>query len=70
MRKGWGYFDLPICVYFKKETGLKPFKIEHLLEFEEPGSWKNFKFQLPKRTATNMQPFKDKLKLPKINKKK
>ena len=45
---GWGYFDMPITVYFKKETGLKPLEIEHELCFDGNGLWKKYKVKIEK----------------------
>lgn len=45
-RVGWGYFDIPIIVKFKKWTGLKPMKLEHELTFEEGGKSSAFVIEL------------------------
>ena len=37
-RTGWGYFSIPITVYFKEETGiLEPLELDHMLNFEGGG---------------------------------
>merc|ERR1712226_979627 len=41
-RIGWGYFDIPIKIYFKAWTGIKPMKLSHLLRFSNGGKFENF----------------------------
>lgn len=45
-RTAWGYFDLPIIVYFKKETGIEPFRVEPELSFDGNGDWKTYKIPI------------------------
>ena len=46
--KGWGYFDLPMTIYFKKSLGLEPVTIEHELCFDGDGKWEKYRFEVSK----------------------
>ena len=53
-RYGWGYFDIPIKIYWKKWLKRKPDELEHTLHFEGPVEKKCFvakfdKKELPKK---------------------
>ena len=43
---GWGYFDIPITIYFTKETGLAPLSVYHSLSFDNGGEWQDFEFDI------------------------
>ena len=60
---GWGYFELPITVHFKKATGiLDPQTFEHTLSFDGDGKHRKFVLTvnknriLPKPKAAPKQP--------------
>ena len=39
--KGWGYFNVPITIYWSKHTGIKePLELDHMLSFNGNGKWR------------------------------
>ena len=43
---GWGTFDIPMTLYWTKESGLKGhLEVDHYLFFDGPGKWKTVKVQ-------------------------
>ena len=46
---GWGYFDLPVTIYFKKETGLEPMSVEFELNFDDNGAWRDYKTRISRK---------------------
>ena len=39
---GWGYFEVPMTIYFRKGTGIKePVTINHMLSFDGNGKWRD-----------------------------
>jgi len=38
--KGWGYFDVPMTIYWNEGTGMKVAHCEHELCFEGKGKWR------------------------------
>ena len=43
---GWGWFELPITINFKKETGIQPVTVNHKLEFANGGEARSIKVLL------------------------
>ena len=38
--RGWGYFNVPITIYWSKQSGIKePMELNHMLCFEGNGKW-------------------------------
>jgi transcription initiation factor IIF auxiliary subunit len=37
---GWGYFEIPIVIHFKKHTNKDPVVINHMLKFKDKGDIK------------------------------
>ena len=47
--KGWGYFDIPIEIHFRKWVGMPPLTITHALSFEGDGLHKIHRLVLDKQ---------------------
>lgn len=45
-RRGWGVFDIPVKIFWKKWTGLEPSIFSHFLSFEEDGKKSKFKVKI------------------------
>ena len=46
---GWGYFDIPITIFWTEETGLKPLSVNHELCFDGKGEWKEYSFDISEK---------------------
>ena len=44
--KGWGTFEMPITLHFKKELGIPPKTFDHELCFDGRGEWRDFKVRI------------------------
>ena len=53
--KGWGEFEVPTTIYFKKEIGLEPLELEHELVFEGNGKWRFVSVTIPKTLAAKLK---------------
>lgn len=63
---GWGYFDIPVTMFFRKETGkVDPFTYTWPLSFEGKGKSKKFKFTFD---ATKILPLLDQPDVPALKK--
>ena len=47
---GWGAFNIPITIHFKRVTGLNPrtMELQHSLSFDGPGKWKTIAMTIKK----------------------
>ncbi len=48
-RIGWGVFDIPSRIYWKKWTGLEPSEITHFLSFQQNGSQNKFGVKIDRK---------------------
>lgn len=46
-RLGWGTFDIPVTIKFKKNLGLKPYTQEHELVFSGSGAYHSYDVLIP-----------------------
>ena len=54
---GFGTFDVPITIYFRRETGLqhpRQVKLDHELSFEGKGAWKTVQIDIKKQAAKDL----------------
>ena len=56
--KGWGVFEIPITIYFRRELCLPPeqrsFKLSHYLSFDGNGKWRSVNIPLKKTVAIKL----------------
>ena len=54
--KGWGCFNIPITIYFRRTTGLNPrtMSFDHMLNFDGAGKWKTISIMIPKANAKKL----------------
>ena len=46
--KGWGSFDMPFTIYFKRQLFMKPLVVDHTLQVDGKGKWRNVVIQMNK----------------------
>ena len=55
---GWGTFDIPITIHFKRELCLEPenrrMELDHELSFEGNGKWRSVNMPLKKTVAIKL----------------
>ena len=42
----WGWFEIPITIYFQPALKIKPVTFEHTLNFSGAGKWRNVESQI------------------------
>ena len=48
-RVGWGTFEIPVTIYFRRDTGRRePLKLEHMLSFEGKGKYQTISVSFDK----------------------
>ena len=54
--KGWGSFEIPTTIYFRRTTGLNPRNMEftHMLHLDGAGKWKTVSVFIPKANAKKL----------------
>jgi len=63
---GWGVFNIPITIHFKRDSGLPPeqrrMELEHCLSFEGNGKWRTINLSIKKTVAKKLGILKSKNK--------
>ena len=55
---GWGTFEIPVTIHFRRELCLEPakrtIKLNHMLSFEGNGKWRSINMPLKKTVAIKL----------------